>query len=80
VIRGAKVSEPLLDEVRRRVLSDPRHAPSVEALAAELGMSRSAFGHSFRAKTGVSPARFMTEVRCRRPNACSRPRISHSPT
>jgi AraC-like DNA-binding protein len=59
----SEVSEPLLDEVRRRVLSDPRHAPSVEALAAELGMTRSAFGHFFRAKTGVSPARFMTEVR-----------------
>jgi AraC-like DNA-binding protein len=55
--------EPELDEVRSRVLADLQHPPDVSALALERGMSRSAFSHSFRARTGQSPARFMTEVR-----------------
>jgi AraC-like DNA-binding protein len=55
--------ERLLDELRGRVLANPREPPAVDALAAERGMSRSHFSHDFRARTGLSPARFMTEVR-----------------
>jgi len=55
--------ERLLDEVRSRVLANPRQPIGVDALAAEHGMSRSHFTHHFRARTGLSPARFMTEVR-----------------
>jgi transcriptional regulator GlxA family with amidase domain len=35
----------------------------VDALAAEFGMSRSHFTHSFRLHTGLTPAHFSTEVR-----------------
>ncbi|HMF43630.1 MAG TPA: helix-turn-helix transcriptional regulator, partial [Polyangia bacterium] len=35
----------------------------VGVLAAEHGMSRSAYSHFFRARTGTSPAHFMTEIR-----------------
>lgn len=55
--------ESLLDGVRTRVLSDLRNRLDVDTLAAERGMSRSAFGHYFRAQTGLTPAHFMTEVR-----------------
>lgn len=55
--------ERLLDELRGRVLANPRAAPGVDVLAAERGMSRSHFSHDFRARTGLSPARFMTEIR-----------------
>ena len=55
--------ERLLDELRSRVLANPRQPIGVDALAAERGMSRSHFSHDFRARTGLSPARFMTEVR-----------------
>jgi AraC-like DNA-binding protein len=55
--------ERLLDELRSRVLASPRQPIGVDALAAERGMSRSHFTHYFRARTGLSPARFMTEVR-----------------
>jgi len=55
--------ERLLDEVRSRVLANPRQPIAVEALAAERGLSRSHFTHFFRARTGLSPARFMMEVR-----------------
>ena len=57
--------ERLLDEVRGRVLANPRQPIAVEALAAERGLSRSHFTHFFRARTGLSPARFMTEIRIR---------------
>lgn len=56
-------AERLLEDLRARIAADPRQALSVEALAAERGMSRSAFSHYFRARTGQTPARFMTEVR-----------------
>jgi AraC-like DNA-binding protein len=55
--------DSLLDGVRARVISDLRHRLDVETLAAERGMSRSAFGHYFRTQTGLTPAHFMTEVR-----------------
>ena len=57
--------ERLLDALRTRVLANPRQPIDVGALAAERGMSRSHFTHDFRSRTGLSPARFMTEVRIR---------------
>ena len=55
--------EGLLDELRGRVLAGGRRALGVGVLAAEHGMSRSAYSHFFRARTGTSPAHFMTEIR-----------------
>ena len=57
------IGERLLDELKRRVLADPSEPLGVEPLAAERGQSRSAFSHFFRSHTGLTPARFMTEVR-----------------
>jgi AraC-like DNA-binding protein len=59
----APEGERLLGELRARVLADPRASHDIETLAAEVGLSRTAFGHYFRGRTGVSPARFITEVR-----------------
>lgn len=55
--------DALLDEVRNKVVAAEHQRIDVEVLAAEHGMSQSAFGHFFRARTGQSPGRFMTEVR-----------------
>src|SRR5262249_11426574 len=54
--------ERLLDDVRSRVLANPRQPVRVDALAAERAMSRS---HWFRGRTGTSPPRFRPEVRIR---------------
>lgn len=53
----------LLEAVRDSVLSNPRRAPNVDALAAQYGMSRSHFSHHFRAHTGQTPARFVAQTR-----------------
>jgi AraC-like DNA-binding protein len=53
----------LLEWLRARVLSTPRRPLDVDEVAAERGMSRSHFSHHFRARTGLSPARYMMEVR-----------------
>jgi AraC-like DNA-binding protein len=53
----------LVEWLRARVLAAPRRAPDVDAVARERGMSRSHFSHFFRARTGLTPARFMTELR-----------------
>ena len=58
-------SQRLLDEVRSRVVASLPHTIDVPALAAEYGMSRTHFSHYFRARTGLTPARFATEVRIR---------------
>jgi AraC family transcriptional regulator len=55
--------ERLLEWLRARVLASPRRSPDVDEVAAERGMSRSHFSHHFRARTGLSPARYMMEVR-----------------
>jgi len=55
--------ERLLEWLRARVLATPRRPPGVQAIGAERGMSRSHFSHFFQRSTGMSPARFMTEVR-----------------
>ena len=55
--------ERLLEWLRERVLASPRSSLDVERVAAERSMSRSHFSHYFRARTGLSPARYMMEVR-----------------
>jgi AraC-like DNA-binding protein len=55
--------ERLVEAVRARVMASLRQPIAVETLAAEQGMSRSHFSHFFRARTGLTPARFVTEVR-----------------
>jgi AraC-like DNA-binding protein len=55
--------ERLLEWLRARTLATPRRPPSIEAIAAERDMTRSHFSHYFRARTGLTPARFMSEVR-----------------
>ena len=55
--------ERLLETLRARILANPRRPPGVDQVAAERGMSRSHFSHYFRARTGLTPARFMAEVR-----------------
>jgi AraC-like DNA-binding protein len=57
--------ERLLEAVRKRVLANPRQALNVDALAEEYGMTRSHFSHVFRARTGLTPARFVVETRVR---------------
>jgi AraC-like DNA-binding protein len=53
----------LLEAVRKKVLADPQRPINVDALAAEHAMSRSHFSHFFRTRTGLTPARFVTETR-----------------
>ena len=55
--------ERLLEWLRARVLAAPRRPFGVDAIASGRGMTRSNFSHYFRARTGLTPARFMTEVR-----------------
>jgi AraC-like DNA-binding protein len=55
--------ERLLEWLRERVLASPRRPMDVAEVAAERGMTRSHFSHHFRARTGLSPARYMLEVR-----------------
>jgi AraC-like DNA-binding protein len=65
MVQQAKNAEAssLLDDVRRRVSTQPAEPISVEQLAHEHDRTRSAFGHFFKARTGKSPARFAMEVR-----------------
>ncbi len=53
----------LLETVRSRVTANLTKDHSVAALAVEYGMSRTHFSHFFRSRTGVTPARFIAEVR-----------------
>jgi AraC-like DNA-binding protein len=55
----------LQESVRARVLGSLPRALDVNALAAEHGMSRTHFSHYFRARTGLTPARFAAEARIR---------------
>jgi len=52
-----------LDKVRSRIIAGLPKALDVQALAVEYGMSRTHFSHLFRARTGLTPAHFATEVR-----------------
>jgi AraC-like DNA-binding protein len=53
----------LADAVRARVLASLPRAVDTSALAGEYGMSRTHFSHYFRARTGLTPARFALDVR-----------------
>jgi AraC-like DNA-binding protein len=53
----------LLEDVRARVVTRLPKALDVNALASDYGLSRTHFSHFFRAQTGLTPARFATEVR-----------------
>jgi transcriptional regulator GlxA family with amidase domain len=53
----------LVEEIRFRVIARLPDALDVTTLASEYGMSRTHFSHLFKARTGMSPARFATEVR-----------------
>ena len=55
--------ERLLEELRSRVLANPRLELGLERLARERGLTPSAFSHFFRARTGLTPARFISEVK-----------------
>jgi AraC-like DNA-binding protein len=56
--------ERILTEVRTEIVSRlPAGVPSVSELAEERGMSRTGFTHYFRRTTGISPARFINQVR-----------------
>jgi AraC-like DNA-binding protein len=56
--------ERILAEVRAEIIGRlPTGLPSVAELADERGMSRTGFTHYFRRTTGVSPARFINQVR-----------------
>jgi AraC-like DNA-binding protein len=62
---GPDEGQRLLDEVRSRIIASLPKVINVHSLAAEYGMSRSHFSHFFRTHTGLTPARFATEVRVR---------------
>jgi AraC-like DNA-binding protein len=56
--------ERILAEVRTEILDRlPTGLPSVAELAEKRGMSRTRFTHYFRRATGLSPARFINQVR-----------------
>lgn len=55
--------EELLEELRRRVAAAPARRLPLAELARERGLSPTAYSHHFRARTGLTPTRFMTEVR-----------------
>jgi AraC-like DNA-binding protein len=55
--------QQLLQAARLRIVASLPKAVGVDALATEHGMSRSHFSHFFRSRTGLTPARFATEVR-----------------
>ena len=55
--------ERLLEALRGRVMADLSRPLDVSRVATEHGMSRSHFSHYLKARTGLSPGRFMTEVR-----------------
>ena len=58
--------QQLLEAVRSRVVASLPKALDVNALASEYGMSRTHFSHFFRARTGLTPARFVAEARIHR--------------
>ena len=55
--------QPLLDETRRRVRERLQQPPSAAELAGIHHLDRTTFSRQFKAKTGISPAAFVTEVR-----------------
>lgn len=60
---GQREAERFMDEVRMQVLAKLPRAVEVRSLAKNFGMSRSYFSCLFRARTGMTPAHFATEIR-----------------
>ena len=54
-----------MNPIRTEVLANPRRPESVAALAARRGLTRSHFSRMFKARTGLTPARFAAELRAR---------------
>jgi AraC-like DNA-binding protein len=65
----AGLRDPRIAKAVRLAHTNPAHSWTVEELAAEVAMSRSAFAASFRQLTGESPMRYVT--RCRLARAAS---------
>ena len=59
----AGLADPLLARALRRLHGDVAHAWSVEELAREAGLSRSAFSERFGQKIGVPPMQYLIEWR-----------------
>jgi AraC-like DNA-binding protein len=59
----AGLADPLLARPLRRLHSDVAHAWSVEELAREAGLSRSAFSERFGQKVGVPPMQYLMDWR-----------------
>ncbi len=55
--------EKLLADVAEKILRRLDRPVEIESLAAQWGMSRSHFSHYFKSKTGLSPARYVTDLR-----------------
>ena len=53
----------LLEQTQAWILADLQRSFRVDALATAHGMSRSNFSHFFRSRTGLTPARFISETR-----------------
>lgn len=61
--QSATGGERLLEAMRSRIVANLPKTIRVDGVAAEYGMSRSYFSHYFHALTGLTPARYATEVR-----------------
>jgi AraC-like DNA-binding protein len=61
--KSASEAQRLKDQVRSCIVARLPRAMGVSSIAAEFGMSRSHFSQVFRERTGLTPARFVTEVR-----------------
>lgn len=60
---GQDAGERLLASVREHLAAHPGQAIQVEDLAADAGLSRSAYSHHFSKLTGQPPARYIAQVR-----------------
>ncbi len=60
---GQDARERLLAGVREYLAAHPGRPVEVEELAAQASMSRSAYSHHFAKRTGLTPARYIAQVR-----------------
>jgi AraC-like DNA-binding protein len=68
----AGANDPQLARVVDAIIEDPARSHTVESLAKQAAMSRSAFTEKFRAAFGTSPIEFVRDVRMRRAAALLR--------
>lgn len=61
----AALRDPRLGQVIAAVHRDPGHNWTVEKMAAQMGSSRSIFAERFHAISGITPLRYVTELRMR---------------